>query len=129
MIIRRLNYGADLCEEIKRVCEEEKITSGWFNAVGALKKLSFGFYDQKKKKYGKIKFSKPCEIASCAGNISEIDGEVFVHAHICFADERGNVRGGHLFDSVIFACEAGIFSVAKKLKREYDKKTGLKLWK
>ncbi|MFH1352168.1 MAG: DUF296 domain-containing protein [bacterium] len=129
MIIKRLNYGGDIVSEIKKICEKEEIKTGWFNAVGALKKLSCGFYDQKKKKYKKIYFRNGCEISSCMGNISLLDGEIFVHAHINFADEKGAVRGGHLFESEIFAAEIAIFPGRKILKRKFDKETGLKLWR
>ena len=128
MIIRRLKHGADLCEEIKRVCKKEKIKSGWFNAIGALKSLSFAFYDQQKKKYGNKKLSGTYEISSCMGNVSLIDGEIFVHAHINVSDEKGNVKGGHLLDSDIFAAELALFPSSKILKRKFDKTTGLKLW-
>ncbi|MCD6413097.1 MAG: DUF296 domain-containing protein [Elusimicrobia bacterium] len=129
MIIERLDYGKDLTDEIKRICEKRKIKTGCFFAVGALKNLVYGFYDQRRKRYKKIKFSRPCEISSCLGNISLLDGEVFVHAHINFADEKGAVRGGHLFESEIFAGEIAIFPHRKILKRKFDKKTGLKLWR
>ena len=129
MIIRKLNHDADLCGEIKRVCAEEKIDTGWFNAVGALKKLSVAFYDQKKKTYGKIEFDEPCEITSCMGNISLVDGEIFVHAHINVSGEKGAVKGGHLLDSVIFAAELCVFPSDEILEREFDSVTGLKLWK
>jgi len=129
MIIRNLNHNRDLCGEIKRICGEEKIETGWFNAVGALKKLSLAFYDQEKKTYGKMEIKEPCELTSCMGNISLVDGEIFVHAHVNVADETGAVKGGHLLEGVIFAAEAVIFPSDEILKREFDFVTGLKLWK
>jgi len=129
MIIRNLNHGADLRGEIKRICSEEKIETGWFNAVGALKKLSLAFYDQEKKSYGKMEIKEPCEITSCMGNISRLDGEIFVHAHINVSDEKGVVKGGHLEESFIFAAEVCVFPSDEILKREFDSATGLKLWK
>ena len=129
MIIKKLKHGADLCEEIKAVCKKEKIQCGWFNAVGALKNLSLAFYDQKKKKYGTLKLKGAYEISSCMGNISLLDGETFIHAHINAADEKGNVKGGHLLKSEIFAAELALFPSRKILKRKFDQTTGLKLWK
>lgn len=129
MIIRNIKHGSDLREEIKRVCEKEKVKSGWFNVIGALKGLSLAFYDQKKKKYGEIKLRGAWEISSCMGNISLSDGEIFVHTHINAADEKGNVKGGHLLKSEIFAAELALFPSREILKRKFDKTTGLKLWK
>jgi len=129
MVIKSLSHGADLIEEIKAICKEEKIKAGWFNAVGALKKLSVAFYDQNKKKYSKRIIPSPCEITSCMGNISLLDGEIFVHAHINVADELSRVSGGHLLESEIFAAEACIFPSDEILEREFDSVTKLKLWK
>ena len=128
MIIEKLNYGKDLISEIKRVCEEEKVKTGWFNVIGALKDVTYGFYDQKLKEYKKFLYKNPCEITSCAGNISILNNRIFIHAHINFADEKGNVKGGHLLQGKIFAGEVTIFPHRKILKRKFDKKTGLKLW-
>ena len=50
------------------------------------------------------------------------------HAHINFADEKGNVRGGHFYKGEIFAAEVVIFQYEKILKREFDGITGLKLF-
>ena len=129
MIIRRLKHGEDLCGEIIRVCKEENIKTGWFNAVGALKNLTLAFYDQKKKKYGEIFLRGSYEISSCMGNISLVDGELFVHAHINASDDKGNVKGGHLLSGEIFASELAIFPSRAVLERKFDRTTGLKLWK
>jgi predicted DNA-binding protein with PD1-like motif len=129
MIIRRLKHGGDLNAEIKRVCREEKVKTGWFNVVGALKNLTLACYDQTKKRYVKIHPRGSYEISSCMGNISLAGGEVFVHAHINASDGNGNVRGGHLLAGEIFAAELALFPSRGTLERKFDRVTGLKLWK
>jgi len=129
MIITRLCYGKDLISGIKRVCEEKEIKTGWFIVIGALKNVTYGFYDQSLKKYMKSSFDKECEITSCTGNVSFLDNKIFVHAHINFADEKGDVKGGHLFKGEIFAAEIIIFDYEQKLIRKFDRETNLKLWK
>jgi len=129
MIITRLCHGKDLISEIERVCEENVIKTGWFIVIGALKNLTYGFYDQRSKQYMKNSFDKECEITSCTGNVSILDNKIFVHAHINFADKDGNVKGGHFFSGEIFAAEILIFDYKDTLTREFDKETNLKLWK
>lgn len=129
MIITRLSYGKDLISEIERVCEENKIKTGWFIVIGALKNVTYGFYDQGLKQYMKSSFDKECEITSCTGNVSFLDNKIFVHAHINFTDEKGDVKGGHLFKGEIFAAEIIIFDYEQKLIRKFDRETNLKLWK
>ena len=130
MLIRRLGKGKDTGNEIKRICEEENIRTGWFNVIGALSGVKYGFYEQDQKEYREHIFNSACEIVSCTGNISLLDGEVFVHAHIVFAGNKGTALGGHLLKSTVFAAEAVIFPSAEPpLERKMDEETGLKLWK
>lgn len=129
MFITRLCHGKDLISEIERVCEDERIKTGWFIVIGALKNVTYGFYDQRSKQYMKSSFDKECEITSCTGNVSFLDNKIFVHAHINFADEKGDVKGGHLFKGEIFAAEIIIFDYEQKLIRKFDRETNLKLWK
>ena len=128
MVIEKLKYEKDLISEIKRICKKENIKAGWFNVIGALKNVTYGFYDQKLKEYTEFLYRKPCEITSCIGNISILENKIFIHAHINFADEKGNVKGGHLYKGEIFAAEVVIFPYEEILKRKFDKITGLKLW-
>jgi len=93
-----------------------------------LKNVTYGFYDQKLKGYKEILYENPCEITSCIGNVSILEGIILIHAHINFADEKGNVRGGHLYKGKIFAAEVVIFPYEKILKRKFDRMAGLKLW-
>ena len=128
MVIEKLDYGKDLISEIERVCRKRNIKTGWFNAIGALKNVTYGFYDQKLKEYKKFSHKNPCEITSCIGNVSILEDKIFIHAHINFADEKGNVKGGHLYKGDIFAAEVVIFPYDKILERKFDEITGLKLW-
>lgn len=129
MIITRLSYGKDLISETERVCEEKRIKTGWFIVIGALKNLTYGFYDQNLREYKKISYKRHCEITSCTGNISILDDKIFIHAHINFSDDKGNVKGGHLFEGEIFAAEIIIFDYKEILIREFEEETNLKLWK
>ena len=129
MFITRLCHGKDLISEIERACEDKRIKTCWFIVIGALKNVTYGFYDQISKQYMKKSFDKECEITSCTGNVSVLDNNIFVHAHINFADKDGNVRGGHIFSGEIFAAEILIFDYKEILMREFNEETNLKLWK
>ena len=52
----------------------------------------------------------------------------FTGIRINFADENGDVKGGHLYNGEVFAAEVVIFPYEKILKRKFDEITGLKLW-
>ena len=48
----------------------------------------------------------PAEILNCIGNVSEFDGETFVHAHVALGLKDGTTKCGHLVEGTkIFAYE------------------------
>jgi len=128
MLVERLTHGKDLLSEIEILCGKRNVESGWFNVIGALKNVTYGFYDQDLKRYEKIVYPQPCEITSCIGNISILGDKISVHAHVNFADREGSARGGHLYKGEIFAAEIMILPHDKSLKRKFDRVTGLNLW-
>jgi len=130
MIIKRLEHGRDVIEEIERVCKERRIKKSAISFIGALKNADTGYYDQKKKKYSRHVFSEPVEILSGTGNVSMKDGKIFIHAHAVLSGKDGRAFGGHLFGGEIFACELAVIPLkGKPLERVPDSTTGLSLWK
>ena len=131
LFIGRFKAGDDILSSLTSFAKKNKIKLGVFQVIGAVKNARLGYYNQNKKKYVDcIKLDKKLEIASCVGNISLMDSSIFVHAHICLADHKGNSYGGHLMPgSTIFAAEYYVKELkGKSLKRKYDPETGLKLW-
>ncbi|MBD3425878.1 MAG: DUF296 domain-containing protein [Candidatus Omnitrophica bacterium] len=128
----RLKHRSDLLEELTSLCKKEDIRLGVFSVIGALDSVKLGYYKQNEQEYTECaSLDKKLEITSCTGNISDKDGEVFVHAHITLADHKGSCYGGHLMpEARIFAGEYYIKELTGgKLSREFDQETGLSLWR
>jgi predicted DNA-binding protein with PD1-like motif len=126
----RVEHDADLVRFVAEFSVENNIEVGSFTAVGALKSAKLGFYEQKKHNYLEVEQPFPCEIASCVGNISLKNDEVFVHAHVVLADEKGRIKAGHLLEGKVFAAEVHFAELlGERLERDHDKVTGLSLWK
>ncbi|MBN2313764.1 MAG: DNA-binding protein [Sedimentisphaerales bacterium] len=127
----KLKFGADLLEELTAVCVENDIRLGRVEALGAVRQARIGYYDQQAKEYDFHEMDEPLEITKLIGNISLRDGKPMVHAHITLADSEGNAYGGHLAPgTIIFATEFIITAYdGPDFVREYDKPTGLPLWK
>jgi predicted DNA-binding protein with PD1-like motif len=102
-----------------------------FSLVGAVSSATFGSYDQKQQVYVTTKEKAHLEIATCTGNVSLLDGNPVVNAHIVLGDKQGKITGGHLFsETIIFAGEIDLQELTgKPLERTYDDTTGLMLWK
>lgn len=131
VFIGRLDYNADLLEQINSFCDEKNITSGFITVLGALKKANLGFYNQQEKKYESHPVDKNVEIVNCYGNISIKDGKPFAHIHLVVSDNEGNTKAGHTMPGcIIFAGEAYIHQLeGETLVRQFDETTALPLWK
>ena len=128
-ILARLEHEYEFMSSIARIAKSEGITTGTFTAIGALQHAKVGYYDQHKQMYEDILIPHHCEIASCIGNISLKDEEIFVHAHAVLSDDKGNSISGHMISGVVFAAEVNIRElIGPALERKHDDVTGLSLW-
>ena len=127
----KLECGADLLEEITRICVDRDIHLGRVEALGAVKKARLGYYNQKDREYHFYELDQTLEITNLTGNISIKDGAPVVHAHVTFSDKDGHAYGGHLSPgTIVFACEVTIQVLdGPKFERRFDQETGLPLWK
>ena len=130
MFMGKLEFGADLLEEITRICVDRDIHLGWVEALGAVKKARLGYYNQKEREYHFYELDQTLEITSLVGNVSIKDGAPIVHAHVTFSDKDGHAYGGHLAPgTIVFACEIVIQVLdGPKFERRLDQETGLPLW-
>ena len=130
MFMGKLEFGADLLEEITRICVDRDIHLGWVEALGAVKKARLGYYNQKEREYHFYELDQMLEITNLVGNVSIKDGVPIVHAHVTFSDKDGHAYGGHLAPgTIVFACEVVIQVLdGPKFERGLDQETGLPLW-
>ncbi|HIK00842.1 TPA: DNA-binding protein [archaeon] len=123
----RYEENEDLIEALLKFCNENKIETGIFSIIGAVKSSSFAFYDQKQKKYLQMDLDENAEISHCTGNISLRENKPFIHAHILLADREGRAYGGHLVAAKVFAAEIYIKKFEKSVHRKKNESTGLHL--
>ncbi len=128
--LARLPKGEDLLESITAEFRARSVDKGSFSLIGALDKAVLGFYDPIERVYNYREFDGPLEIVNCIGNVSEKDGDIFVHAHIVISGHDFRCFGGHLANgSTIFAAELSATKVSGPVpKRGFDEPTGLFLW-
>lgn len=128
-LLARLDHGAEIISQITDIARERQIRAASISAIGALSRADLGFYDQAGREYLVRAVEEPVEMASCAGNISLLDGQPFVHAHVVLADRSGVTFAGHLVRGSIFAAELFLQELPQaSLDRIPDSQTGLKLW-
>lgn len=131
--VAKLDYQADLLEELNKICQHEYIKAGYIQVIGAISSLKYGFFDQDEKEYtyNTYAYDESMEIVSCSGNVSVKDGKPFCHMHIIASDKKGKCVGGHLVAGTsVYAAEVVIQEIlGEDLVRELDETTKLTLWK
>jgi len=127
----RIFEDEDLAEAIKKRVEESDVKAGVFILIGTLKKAVLGYY--KEGEYKPIELDGPLEIASCMGNIAVNEkDEIIVHPHIVVSNGKSEAFGGHLMKGSLVGATAELViveGVGVKLRRVFDEKTKLNLWK
>lgn len=123
-----INIGEEVVETLKKFCEDNKIKLGTISGIGAVKGATIGFYDLKTKKYYPKELKGDYEITSLSGNISTMDGEIYLHLHINLADSNYNTCGGHLNSAVIGGIgEIIIEEINGEIERGFNEEVGLNL--
>lgn len=126
----RIDKEEEVLDNITKLCKKEKIKAGSVVGLGAAKYIKIGLYDVVEKQYHSIEMEEPMEITSLVGNISQKDGEVYLHFHINVSNKDMKVYGGHLNSCVIGAtCELVLTVLDGSIDREFNEELGLNLFK
>ena len=125
----RLQRGEEVLACLRELCEKESISLGTVSAIGAVKHVVVGVYRVDEQKYVANTFDGVMELTSLMGNITEKDGEPYLHLHATFGDLTGKVIGGHLNEAVVSAtCELFVRKVEGHVGRRLDPETGLNIF-
>ena len=129
-VIVRVDKGEELVDCLKTICKNLDIKLGSIVGIGATDKITVGLMNTKTKKYQSREFTGDHEIASLIGNISRMNGEVYLHLHVVICNVEHKGLGGHLSSAVISATFEGIIDIIDgHITREFDDEVGLNLLK
>jgi predicted DNA-binding protein with PD1-like motif len=126
--IIRIEKGEEIVETLKQFCKEQNINLGSITGLGATNKAVLGLFKTESKEYKSNEFNGDFEITSLVGNISEKDGEIYLHIHANIGNEDGQVFGGHLSSAVVSATFEGVIDkIEGNVNRYFEKGIGLYL--
>ncbi len=126
--IVRIDKGEEVIQTIKRLCEDNKIKLGSISGSGATDRVTVGLFNTKNKQYQSQELIGDYEITNLSGNISTMNGEIYLHLHIGLSDSKYNAYGGHLTSAVISGTgEIIIEEIDGEIEREFNKEVGLNL--
>ena len=128
--VLRLEKGEEVIESIIALCKKEDIKLGSISGLGAANYITVGLFKIDEKKYYSNTFEEDFEITNLTGNISRMNGEVYLHIHGTFANIEGKCIGGHLNKAIISATSEIIINIINgEVDRAFSEEIGLNLIK
>ena len=125
----RLFKNEKIVESLIAFSKQEDITSAQIRGIGGVTEATIGFYDLDTREYEFDTYTETLEVLSLLGNISLLNNEPFLHAHITVGRRDKSVIGGHLNEAVVGGTvELEVRTFTQPLHREKDEETGLSLW-
>ncbi|MCX6671747.1 MAG: DNA-binding protein [Euryarchaeota archaeon] len=127
-VMLRIDKGEELIDCLKTICKTLDIKLGSIIGIGATDKITVGLMNTKTKKYQSKEFTGDHEITSLVGNITTLNGEVYLHLHVTICNVEHKALGGHLTSAVISATFEGIIDIIDgQINRDYNDEVGLNL--
>ena len=141
----RLEKGEEIVETITDFCEDNLISGASIKGIGGISSCEIAYLSRKQKEYLKKEFvaskiiknedeNAIFELLNLQGNITLVNGKVFLHAHVILSDKDMNTFGGHLVKAIISpTCELFLEEVKDEdnnrimIKRKKDDESGLNL--
>ncbi len=128
--VLRVDKGEDIIESVTTFIIDNDIKSASVTGIGASNNIEIGIFIPSEKKYYRKSFTEDYEITNITGNVTEKDGEKYLHLHISFSDRDLNLYGGHLFKAIISAACEIYFTISEiEVNREFVEETGLNILK
>lgn len=129
-LVIRLDPGEELINSLLTACQEHDIHCAQVTGIGAAREITCGVFDPETKVYHSEKFKGIFEITSLNGTITTMDGGLYPHIHVTFADEKYKVRGGHLNKCVIsVTAEIVLMILDLEIDRQASQEVGLNLFR
>ena len=125
----RVDKGEGIAAAIRELCEKEGISCGVIHGLGAADRVELGLFRTDIKKFVGHTYEGMYEIATLNGNISRMDGEVYLHLHAVIGNEENEARGGPLVEARVSAtAEIVVTSFDGDAGRKFSEEIGLNLF-
>ena len=120
--------GEEVVEGLTDFAGRERLRASQITAIGALSRVTLGYFDRATKQYRRIPLTEQIEVLSLLGVVT-LDGEKpKLHAHIVVGTSDGNARGGHLLEGHVWpTLEMIVEESPRHLQRRHDPESGLAL--
>lgn len=123
-----IDRGEEVITSITEFCKTKDIKNAHLSAIGAVDRLSCGYYALDEKRYYFKRYDQMLEVVSATGNVILKDAEPFVHLHAIFTDTENKAFGGHVEEMRVGVTLEVILTILdSQLSRELHPTIGLAL--
>ena len=124
----RLDKDEEIIETLRGFCKTNQIRLGWVTGIGAVNRVVLGLFETGPKRYVADELRGDLEITALSGNITTMDGEVYLHLHATVSDVKQQTCGGHLTSAVVSATgELIVVAIDGMVDRKFSREIGLNL--
>ena len=124
----RMDVGEEIMQSLKALCEKEDIRLARVEALGAVNHAVLGVFDTEKQAYHQEVLNSFMEIAGLTGNVTRMNGEVYLHLHSTLADQSHTVHAGHVIELTVgLTCEMFVTVLPGEVDRVRNEKLGINL--
>lgn len=96
-----LDRGEEVLEELIRFATETGVRAASFQGIGAVERVTLGYYDLAAQRYERATWEEEMEVGSLLGNLAVVDGGPFPHVHGVFGRRDFSTLAGHVFEAVV----------------------------
>lgn len=123
-----LDEDDEVIATISSFARSNSIASATFQAIGAFREATLGYFSWDRKEYERIAVGEQVELVSLLGDIARGPDGPVVHAHAVLGRRDGTALAGHLLAGRVRpTLELILSSAPAALARRYDPRTGLAL--
>ncbi len=124
----RIDLNEEIMQSLKQLCEKEDIRLAQVNAIGASNHAVIGVYDLQAQAYHREELNGFMEITGLTGNVTRMNGEIYLHLHGTMADRNNVIHGGHVIELTVGAtCEMFVQVLPGEVSRSRDEDLGINL--
>jgi uncharacterized protein len=118
--------GDKVLETLNAYLTEHHITGARFVAIGGFSQVRLEYFNVQTRQYEERDRNEQVEVTSLIGNVALVDGEPFVHAHVCVGAQECQTRAGHLGEATVRpTLELFLTQLNGELSREMNPSIGL----
>ena len=99
----RMDPGDEIINCLTMLQEQEKFGFAQVIGLAAVDEVEIGVFDVGEKVFRGNTFKGTFEVSNLTANLTMMEGQPYVHAHMTFGDESGRAYGGHLVRARISA--------------------------